>query len=111
MGFHSSKLLPALIYMVNGNLTLRELLSHHQGFCSIESESAQASERRMNTPTETCGSGVRPQTLSAQGQAVHRAATLPPLRDVAGRVIKSNDLEESMLLPSKGQVSTICARS
>ena len=32
-------------------------------------------------------------------------------RDVAGSVIKSNDVEESMLLPSKGQVSTICARS
>lgn len=65
----------------------------------------------MNTPTKTWQSGVRPQTLSAGGQAVHRAAAPPPLRDVAGRVIKSNDLEESMLLPSKGQVSTICARS
>lgn len=97
--------------MVNCNLTLREPLSCHQGFCSIESKFAQATERRINTPIKTWQSRVRPQALSAGGHAVHHAAAPPPLRDVAGRVIKSNDLEESILLPSKGQVSTIRARS
>lgn len=64
----------------------------------------------MNTPrSDKAGSGyglIEP----GGGHAVHRASCLLG-RDVARSVIKCNDVEESMLLPYKGQVSTICARS
>lgn len=64
---------------------------------------AQISEQITNT--------LRPDKAGSVIQAGNKSYTVIAVSIVGRGIIKSNDVEESMLLPFKGHVRAICAGS
>lgn len=110
------QILPSLICLINCHLAFRELLATTKAAAPLSKSSLSANLLKCWMGWWTHPEVIKQvQVIDSLSQEGDTPSTVLPVsllgRDVARSVIKCNDVEESMLLPYKGQVSTICARS